>query len=743
MKISNHALSFLLAQYRAIFKHALVKGLAPALLLTAAIAPFSVAQAYTPLEDGTPVTTIGGRLGNEGAAIDKAGSSFRDVQVVITANNSNTTDRTTTALNVSHSSGTSTISGNFTVINTVPFEGRGSGLEALAKNNNALYVQGASTLTFDENTESVFIAALDDNFTGQPSAAISAKNTNHSTKGSNTVTVKGQTVRIIGDLDVGNANTGGSSALPAGSKNTINMTLSSEASFWYGNQSGTSDENTINLTLSNRAEWIYRSSGSIDNLTLESGGVVNLDDEDVEKKFTTNITDEHTNTTLNLKDYYGYTNYTKRNVTIANLKGNDGIFKMDLAYRGNNITDYSQFGTYSDYITVSENSASGTHTVVFDDAETGIYDLAIGSKIYFARVKDGDATDGSASFKTKHDGVAYRADEALDFVYSTKQETDGTYTYWYFTRDANITGAYQDFMKAASYAAYTLATEMDSFHDRRAESHYVSGTDNGVWVRYTYSNLDLDNTFDMDKHFVQIGVDRMVGELYGKHKVGVSFDYSNADLDIPDVSGDNELERYAMNIYYSWLSDFGLYTDFVLKGGAIEGDYDVKNAAGADIGSKIDHAYLGFSLEGGWQLNLAPQFFVEPQLQVQYIHLEGDDFTTAGGVEANLEQLNSVIGRAGLRTGYSFSWSPDLPESSIYLKADVLHEFSADRGYYLVGRTTAYTEDFSGSETWYDVGLGTDLTVTENTKLWLDAEHIFGGDYESSWQVSAGARYLF
>ena len=38
MKVSNNALNFLLAQYRAIFKHAYIKGLAPAVMLTAALA---------------------------------------------------------------------------------------------------------------------------------------------------------------------------------------------------------------------------------------------------------------------------------------------------------------------------------------------------------------------------------------------------------------------------------------------------------------------------------------------------------------------------------------------------------------------------------------------------------------------------------------------------------------------------------------------------------------------------------
>ena len=100
-------------------------------------------------------------------------------------------------------------------------------------------------------------------------------------------------------------------------------------------------------------------------------------------------------------------------------------------------------------------------------------------------------------------------------------------------------------------------------------------------------------------------------------------------------------------------------------------------------------------------------------------------------------------GRAGLRAGYDFSFNRDLPDSSIYIKADVLHEFSGDQGYDMVGTSTAYSDDISGDQTWYDAGIGVDLSVTGDAKLWLDVAHIFGGDYEDSWQVTAGARYEF
>lgn len=697
------------------------------LTLAAAFAPITSTFAYTELENGKPF--INGPLtgwGCEGVMISAGGTTFDDVKVAITDNSSNTSNETTTALNVQHGKET-TITGNFSVINTVPLEGRGGNA-----NNNAVFVQGGSTLTFDENTESVFIAALGDTNSG--SAAISAKNTTNSNKGNNTVTVQGKKVRIIGDLDILSTTLEGVGKWT----NTINLTLSSADSFWYGDVRKLWPWDSVNLTLSNGAEWIYFDNSSIDSVTLTNGGIVNLADDEISQKLSSKITDPNTGIEIDLPYYELGATAKHYTVSIENLKGSGGIFKMDLSHLGNSSNDYFKFYSNSDFIDVTGSSETGEHIVVFDGEAANISDLAIGDKIYFARVSDQNAT-----FKTNHDGVSYNADEPLDFVYGTESEFTSNHNYWYFTKKGNATGAYQGFMKAAVFASYSLATDLDRFNDRRGESRYVNDTNDGLWVRNTYSNLDWDNAFEMDKNMIQIGYDRVVGTNSGKHILGVSVDYTNANIDIPGVTGGSDSERYAMSLYYTWLSDKGIYTDLVLKGGVIDSNYAVSNAAGASIGSDIKQNFYGVSLESGWKFDFANKLFVEPQVQFQCIHIEGDDFTSDGGVKANLGDINSFIGRAGARAGYQFTFSNDLPDSLVYVKGDILHEFSADRDYKLQGSTLPYAEEFSGSQTWFDAGISADLSISQNAKLWLDAAHIFGGDYENSWRFTAGARYEF
>ena len=81
MKISNNALNFLLAQYRAIFKRAYVKGIASAVMLTAALA-MGQAQAAAIYLNGTlnelpttgQIANITGNSTNPSGAYDSEGN---------------------------------------------------------------------------------------------------------------------------------------------------------------------------------------------------------------------------------------------------------------------------------------------------------------------------------------------------------------------------------------------------------------------------------------------------------------------------------------------------------------------------------------------------------------------------------------------------------------------------------------------------------------------------------------------
>ena len=515
---------------------------------------------YETYVDGKLVTIMddGGGMG-EGVTLEKD-KTYDDVRVIFTEGSTTTTNETTTAVNVGHG-GTSTITGQFMVVNAVPLDERTSSGFITSLNNNALFAQSGSTVNINSGSNPVFIAALSDSKQDYYSAALSAKNTDNSgdQKHSNYINVSGNNVKIIGDLDIYNSNYHHiTEMLTVG--NYINVSLSSSKSFWYGDQSALSSSNlgSIHLTLSDGAQWVYRENGILDVLTLNEKGIVNLADKDIEKAFSSPIevpeyVDEGESLpdgiakleTINLENYCYSPTMPHVSLKIEQLNGSGGIFKMDLIHQGNERTEYFNYNSesedpeaYSDYIIVTDEADAGVHTVDFDDEVAEIYDLKIGDKIYFAKLPEASET----VFKTNHDGLAYRADEPVDFVYATDRENvnDSSYaqngTYWYFTHKGNATGAYQPFMKAAAFASFALATDLDRLNDRRGESRYIDGSNNGLWVRYTYTNLDRDDAFEMDKNMIQLGYDRVVSEQYGKLITPMPISISRASRVITRVS---------------------------------------------------------------------------------------------------------------------------------------------------------------------------------------------------------------
>ena len=607
-------------------------------------------------------------------------------------------------------------------------------------NNGAIYARDSSTINFTD-LDYIYIAAIAGAEGRNDSTAISAKTPySNGISGildnytqNNTVNISGKCVQIIGSLDV-------STTFFHEGTNIINLSLTGNDSFWYGSTIGESQDSLVNLSLADGASWIFNASGSLlnkdgqlSNLTLNNGVVI-LDDNIIWEKYN--------NTIINGTNYI-LANYREKNATystveIENLKGSGGIFQMNIDWLSNQ--GKSSETDKIDFIYITNVIDEGSKQYIDFNLSNAHLDLMnVGDKLYFAKVENGNTIFVSAA----DNYIQNSADEVRLYSYSTQKELSNDYTLWYLTKYLGNTNEYVPFIKGAAFASYSLATDMDRFNKRRGESRYVSGENDGLWVRYAYTDLSWDNAFDMDKHMIQLGYDHKLAAAHGSHYLGASFDYTKANIDIDVLSGDSDSERYALNLYYTYIADSGLYADFVLKGGVIDSDYDIKNSNGTDIGSDIDQIFYGISAESGYKFNFTNSLFIEPQAQLQFIHLDGDKFTSKGGVNAKIHALDSIIGRIGFSAGYEFNSEQNKPCGNIYIKADIMHEFDGDKEIDMLGRTTSYSDKFSGKETWYDIGVGTDFAAAKNTKIYFEAEHIFGAEFENTWQINAGARYEF
>lgn len=583
------------------------------------------------------------------------------------------------------------------------------------------------------NLDIVRIVSLGGNHSDNESSAI----TINSIFNSNSIDISGKIVQIIGAIEFQNI---------LGSA-TANITLDGKESFWFGSLVNNSFGNSsLNLSLNNGATWIYDADnksgqsqeGHLPSIEL-SGGQILLSDSRIFEIYRSTIINNNLGEDFTLGDFRDAdSHYT--HVTLDEVSGTGGTFIIDLDWKtSQGQKTFAQDGT-SDFIEIGTVQDGSVQNIVFDQSKAHLEDMNIGDKLYFASVENGDTT-----FATNADGEYNSASELYTFNFETMKEwsEEDSLTYWYLTKSLGKTNENVTLLKDATLISYSLATDLDRFHERRGEARYANGTSDGLWVRYRFSNIGFDNAFDMDKNMFQIGFDRDVSTSGSRKIVGVAFDYTQANTDLLGFTGSGDNERYGLNFYYTFLADCGGYADFTAKIGRIGNDYGAQNSNGANIGADFWQTYYGIGAEFGYKYEFKSNVFIEPQAQLQIVHIEDARFTSNSGIEADIDNMNSIIGRLGFRAGYSFNSVAENQKNTVYLLADVMHEFDGDSNIYAIGASMPYSDDSSGSDTWYDVGIGTNLMLSNNSKLWLDTKHIFGGIYNSSWQINAGINITF
>lgn len=644
---------------------------------------------------------------------------YKNIDITLSGTTGN---RTTLLLGIKNDrnveiSGGDTIS----IINTA----KSSYYGGIASNNDALFAMGGSNVEL--NADNVYIAAIGSKGLMNDNA-ISAKNTNHSSEGDNSVEISGGVVQIIGDLDFSGSTKPG--------KDSITLNLTSNNSFWYGDAKGINSENIAIINLSNGAEWIYDQNSTISQVTLNNGGIINLQDEDIKDKYQNTVV-KNGDEEYQLSDYRSGAVHKK--VTIEELKGTGGIFKADIDWATNQ--GVKKETANSDYIyinKVDESAKESVQILDFDAAKANLDKMDIDDKLYFATVKNGET-----KFTTKY-GDSWTNSEATN-VYDYNYGVGSDAGDWYIeladknsTSNANVKTAV-----GAMYAGYALGTELDSFNKRLGEARYLENNQ-GLWVRYRHAKTGWDNTYKTDSDMIQIGIDNNLVEKDGKHYRGVAIDYTTADTSLTGAISEGENERYAVSFYDTWLGEKGHYRDVVIRGGRINNDYDVKDLFSdgyRNIGSDYHQNFGSISVEWGRTHNMENGWYFEPQTQVQLARVDGADYLTDSGIKVNQKGATSLIGFLGFRLGREYQHAESDRYNSYYLRAGLMHEFIGDKEITLTGSDGSIHKEYDGTDTWFNVGIGADISIAKNSYFWADVEKTFGSDWDNTWQINGGLRW--
>lgn len=450
------------------------------------------------------------------------------------------------------------------------------------------------------------------------------------------------------------------------------------------------------------------------------------------------------------------------NTFIVNLKPGDGLSTSDMLY----IAD----GT------------SAAQTLQINNREEVLSGMGEGDRIRFATVAKagegfGNVTDGAATFGRStriNDAGIFNVDFDVEYVdYDTDTEKDDDHAYngganftdseakpgtdyvdsvygsvdgaqnVYLVRDKVTEANKSDAAKTIinmSKVNYNNAIYMDRLNKRLGEARYISPEDEqGMWVRIRHDRIGKDDAFRSQNTMYEMGYDVKQDCDNGERRVGMAIDYMDGKAEYTGIAGDGDVKRYGLWLYDTWLGDKGHYTDYVLKWGHLENDFDIMaRTTGEKITGDYSNNVFSASAEYGKKNDMGGGWYFEPQAQLQLARVTGADYVTTQGSKVNVDGINSLIGRAGFRIGR------DMDENStVYLKADLLHEFMGDQTVTAADATGTLREEFENKGTWYDVGFGFAAKMSKNSYAFMDFEKSFGNDNDETYQINAGMQWSF
>ena len=501
-------------------------------------------------------------------------------------------------------------------------------------------------------------------------------------------------------------------------------------------------------------------SGTV-NLTIREGSRWNVDGQ----SWVTTI-NAGKNTVIDLTGAATDRNTSAHALTIGTLNG-DANFRMnldgfdkansDMLYIKNSNGEYNVI--LDDAVTSEEIGETGLRFATIDNADVNFKNVVV----YNAGAFDVKYKVGKDDYENHNENDIYNGGEKFDEIkpgsdavkdfFEDKEEGIETFANEeskitnykiidVHSRKLNDTGKT---IANMSRANYSNAIYMDRLNKRLGEARYINGEeDQGMWVRIRHDRIGKDNAFRSQNTMYELGYDEKQECDNGERRVGFAVDYMHGDTSYSNISGKGEIDRYGLWLYDTWMGDKGHYADYVAKWGHLKNDFGIYAAGVKDkITGDYSNNVFSISAEYGRKKDIGNDWYIEPQAQLQLARVTGADYVTNQNTKVSVDGINSLIGRAGFRIGKDFG---EEKQSTVYLKADVMHEFLGDQDISLKDKTSDgnwSTISYENEGTWYDVGFGFATQLSKASYAFMDFEKSFGHDNDETYQINAGVQWSF
>ena len=507
----------------------------------------------------------------------------------------------------------------------------------------------------------------------------------------------------------------------------ININLSGEESSWTGrayqeykvdNGSGKyeythsveldapddyGDVTGFKMNINNGASWNMTDDSFINNITVENGGVVNVQ-ESVKAFNVGSLAADKGGITLN----NGIINLQgeSQQITVTELDGTGG------AVNTNSINNKMTIGTVADSTSVTVNGSGEIADAILGGNATA-QDLAD-----VVTTGSGGSEKSAASQITTDEGI-------IAGKITADVNADGKITNTVYAKNTTNLGL-------SNLAAINLMTwrqENNDMNKRLGELRDSKG-EHGVWARMVRGEVGYESIQNQYNYY-QIGYDEKLS-TDPNWTVGMFLTRTEGNSTFRTGSAENN--HTGVGVYGSYLKDDGSFIDLVAKYARIDSDFNANGGVGSG-----DYNTNGYSIsaEYGKRFEQGNGFWIEPQVELTYGTVGAVDYTTGNGAKVRQEGMDSLVGRVG------FSIGKDIKAGNIYARASYLYDFDGETEVTMShsGISDVYEQDLGGG--WFEVGLGANINLSDATHLYFDVEKTYGGDVATPWQWSAGMRWTF
>lgn len=261
----------------------------------------------------------------------------------------------------------------------------------------------------------------------------------------------------------------------------------------------------------------------------------------------------------------------------------------------------------------------------------------------------------------------------------------------------------------------------------------------GLWVKtilgknkYSDDGAYLSNKF----YGITLGVDRNIGGALG-WTLGGSLEYIEGDGKLSN-SGKDKNWLGSLSLYVTKQFENCGYLDFVFKASRMHNNFTAISDEHRYINKGSYHTFgYQFGVEYGKQFFFGDKWFVDPQIQLVYGHINDVTYRTDTGVTAKVKATNSLIGRVGIQGGYK----SDKFES--FVRVDGLRDFTAK---YKVNYSMGPVKNQSSislKDTWGEVTAGTTINIGKNVKGYAQVKRSFAAKVKQEYRADIGLRLVF